>query len=619
MVVAGMCVLAVCLTIRSYWGAAPADAQSGEPEASSPSVAPAADPSGPAVPATASAPAGSTESKIVATVNNEDIGRDELAEECLRHYGKEVLEKLTNKYLIVLECQRRGITITQEEVSAEIEKTAGRFALPTDQWLKMLKQERGINPAQYGSDIIWPTIALRKLAKDRTQVTEEELQAEYERLYGPAVKVRLIAIQDPVKAEKIRALAAAHPEQFGDLAKNNSEDFNSASLKGMIQPIRKHTGAKVIEDTAFTLKDGEVSQVIPIAGQCVILMREELLQPLAKVPTLSEVKEKLSYSVQEQKLHAVAKEVFSELQRNAQVKNVLNDPVLSRQMPGVAALINGNPVSLRELAERCIERHGEEVLDGTIHRKILEQACRRNRITITKEDMDQEIARAASMMVKLKPDKSPDVETWLKMATTQQGITEEVYRHDAVWPSVALKKLVGDKVKVTEADLQKGFEANYGPRVRAMAILLDSQRQAMMVWGLARKNPTPEYFGKLAEQYSCDANNRAMKGEIAPIQKHGGQPDLEESAFKLAPGELSGLIQVNGTAIGHPKYVILLCLGRTQPMVNVDFATVRDDIYQDIHEKMVRVAMATTMDQLKAAAKIDNYLARVCAKRQRPR
>ena len=105
-------------------GGRPADAQSGEPEASSPSVAPPADPSGPAVPATASASGRQHGVQIVATVNNEDIGRDELAEECLRHYGKEVLEKLTNKYLIVLECQRRGITITQEEVSAEIEKTA---------------------------------------------------------------------------------------------------------------------------------------------------------------------------------------------------------------------------------------------------------------------------------------------------------------------------------------------------------------------------------------------------------------------------------------------------------------------------------------------------------------
>ena len=77
-----------------------------------------------------------------------------------------------------------------------------------------------------------------------------------------------------------------------------------------------------------------------------------------------------------------------------------------------------------------------------------------------------------------------------------------MYRNDVVWPSVALKKLVGDKVEVTEEDLRKGYEANYGPRVRCLAIVLDNQRRAQQVFEMARKNNTAEYFGELAAQYS---------------------------------------------------------------------------------------------------------------------
>ena len=103
--------------------------------------------------------------KVVARVNGEDITRNQLAEECLLHYGEDVLERMTKKLLIIQECKARKIQVTQEEVNAEIHRMATRFKLPVDQWLKMLKEERGINPSQYSNDIIYPTLALRKIAQ----------------------------------------------------------------------------------------------------------------------------------------------------------------------------------------------------------------------------------------------------------------------------------------------------------------------------------------------------------------------------------------------------------------------------------------------------------------------
>ena len=47
------------------------------------------------------AAADSSAPAIVATVNTQRITREDLARECLRHYGKEVLESMVNKHLIV--------------------------------------------------------------------------------------------------------------------------------------------------------------------------------------------------------------------------------------------------------------------------------------------------------------------------------------------------------------------------------------------------------------------------------------------------------------------------------------------------------------------------------------
>lgn len=599
-VLAGLGVIATCLAVRCYWGVEQANA-------GPPAILPArtasktATPAPPATPAPKSAqPAGAAAPlKIVAAVNGEQITREQLANECVLHFGEDVLERVVNKYLIVEECKKRNITVSQAEVNLEIERMAGRFGLPTEQWLKMLSQERGITAAQYANDIIWPTLALRKLAGEQLQITDQEIQQEYETLYGPAVKSRLIVCADLEKAKSVRAAAAAKPEEFGNLAMAESIDA-SASLKGLIQPIPRHVGNKDIEQAAFSMKDGEVSQVIPVANQYVILKREELI-PARNVPMNDQLRSSLEEVIRDRKMRDVASDVFAALKKNAQVQEVFNDPAKRQQMPQVAALINGKQISIQTLGEACIERHGKDVLEGTINRRLLEQACKKRNITITDADLDREIARAASISLPPK-NGSPDVEGWLKLVTEQQGISVELYRRDAVWPSVALKKLVGGQIQVTEEDIRKGYEANYGPRVQCLAIVTDNLRRAQKVWEMARQRPTKENFGDLAAEYSIEASSRALRGEVPPIQKHGGQEALEKEAFSLQPGQLSGIVQVDS------RYIILFCLGHTKP-VEVDLATAKNLIREDVQEKKLQVAMAECFQDLQKNATVDNYLA----------
>jgi parvulin-like peptidyl-prolyl isomerase len=538
--------------------------------------------------------------EIVADVNGQDITRDELAQQCLVHYGKEVLEHLVNKYLIVSECRRLNITVRGEEVDAEIERMATRFGIPVDQWLKLLQQERNVSPSQYANDIIWPTLALRKIAGEKLQVSKEELIREYEIQYGPAVKARLIACKDLEKAQKLHKMALADPEQFGNIAKDYSEDTPSAAAKGLIQPIRMHGTYQDLEKAAFGLADGGISNVIQAGGQYVILKREGLIP--ARDYKLEQVAGQLEEIIRERKLRKVANDIFRRLQDEAKVENVWNDPLKQQKMPGVAALINGEPIAIDDLALECIDRHGKEVLEGEINRTLLEVDCKKRGITVTEKEMEEEIARAASLAVKPKPDGSPDVDAWLKMVTQEQGITVDIYRYDAVWPSVALRKLAGEKVDISEEDLQKGFEANFGPKVRCLAIVLNSQRRAQEVFEKARKNNTSENFGDLAEQYSIEPSSNALRGEVPPIRKWGGQPLLEKEAFALKPGEISGVIQVGD------KFVILRCEGFTKP-VNVKLADVREEIFRDLYEKKLRLKMADYFEHLQQTATIHNYLA----------
>lgn len=595
--------VALCVTIRYYWSAETASADATDKnhrrstDASTLKVRPssAERQAKPAERARPSIPA------VVARVNFRRITRQDLARECVVHYGEDVLESLVNKQLIVQECRRQRISITRDEVNAEIERMAKKFKIPVDQWLQMLESERGITARQYADDIIWPTLALRRLAGNQLTVNHEDLIREYETLYGDAIRARLISVSNLQKANKLQAQAVANPGEFGNLAKNFSEDTNSASVKGVIHPIRKHGTYPKIEQAVFSMADGEISPVIHAGGQYVILKREGIIP--ARSVAFKQVAPRLEEVIRDRKMRGVAQNVFKKLQDDAKgrIENVWNDPVKRERMPGVAAVVNGNQIPIGELAEECIVRHGHETLEGMISREILEQACEKRGIKVTDADMNAEIARAAFEGTTPKKDGSPDVEAWLKLVEENQGISLDIYRRDAVWPTVALKKLVGEKAQISEDDLRKGFEANYGPRVRCLAIVFGDFRRAQQVFELARRDNTSENFGELAGQYSVEPGSQALRGEIPPIKRHGGQPKLEEEAFSLRPGELSGIIQVGD------KFIILRCEGFTTP-IGVKYAEVRNEIHRHIYEKKLRLAMADYFERLMAAATVDNYL-----------
>ncbi len=569
--------------------------------AAAPASAPAT-----AAPAAATASAAQPDpakSPVMAVVNGEQITRQTLAGECVRRYADDVLDSMISKQILLQACQSRGVTITQKDVEDEINQVATKFGLSVDRWLSLLESERNVDPQQYRKDIIWPTLALRRLAANRTTVSQDDFRQAFEAEYGPKVKARLIAVTSRQKADWVLKAAQANPESFAQLAKEHSEDRATASAYGVIPPIRKHVGDPNLEQIAFGLKEGELSPVIQVGNQYLILRCEKQIpQTYISSEHLPQIESQLKERLGEHKARVESAELFQQLQSQAQIVNVLKDANLQRQHPNTAALVNNQPITMAQLSEECLTRHGKDVLEGEINRLLLIQELRRTSKTVEEQDINSEVTRAAEAYNFLKQDGTPDVEAWLKSVTENDSTTVELYVRDAVWPSVALKKLVGEKVEVTDDDLQKGFESNFGERVEVLAIVSSNQRQAQTVWDMARNNPTDQFFGELASQYSIEPSSRANFGQVPPLRKHSGQPLLEKEAFRLKTGELSGII-----AMGD-KYIILRCLGRTKPVVT-DFNAVKDELSRDIQEKKLRLAMAKQFDQLKESSQIDNFLA----------
>jgi parvulin-like peptidyl-prolyl isomerase len=540
---------------------------------------------------------------VVATVNGQPISLGELAQQCIARHGEELLENMVNRTLLLQACQARKIEVTKKDVDDEIARTASKFGLTVPMFLKLLQEERNIAPEHYATDIVWHMLSLRALSKEAIMVSPQELDHAFQREFGPKVQVRMIACKDMQKLTQLHQQAVADPDMFKTLARDHSEDPASASVEGLLPPIRKNMGDDDIEKVSFKLQPGEISNIFQI-GEFYITLQCVRHFPPANPPAaqLTEIQNRIRSDIEEEKLRKSAEQTYVSLRDNAQVISVLGKPELQQQYPGVAAVINGQALMMTVLEKECVKRFGPAVLDNEINMKLVEQALAADKLQVTQADIDSEIRYTAEFYGYVQSDGTPDIQRWIADVLSDEGKTVDMYIRDVIQPTVALKKLVANRVQVTEEDIQKGFEANFGTRAEVLAIVLSNQRTAQEVWEMARNRPTEQFFGELANQYSVEPSSRSNFGKVPPLRPHSGQPTLEKAAFGMKPGEMSAIIEVGG------QYVILRCQGFTDPVVT-DINAVRGELLSEIREKKTRLEMDNAMSKLQADAQITNFLA----------
>jgi foldase protein PrsA len=225
-----------------------------------------------------------------------------------------------------------------------------------------------------------------------------------------------------------------------------------------------------------------------------------------------------------------------------------NDPI---------AVVNGEPITRQQLADEAVARKGEEILEGLIGRKLIEQAIRARKVEVTQSEIDAEIDRVAQAVAGVSRS------AWLATLSKERKISPAQYARDIIYPSLALKKMASPLIQVTDQDIKDAFAAQFGEKLRARMIMLNSLPIAKQVWEDLKKNPG--LFDKLAQEKSIDPGTRSVGGLLAePINRHAYPRNVSDAAFaqlvdvdpkvdskgpeyeKYRPkdGDISGIIQV---------------------------------------------------------------------------
>jgi len=64
-------------------------------------------------------------------------------------------------------------------------------------------------------------------------------------------------------------------------------------------------------------------------------------------------------------------------------------------VPSTLAAVAGQPVSYDAVQREAVERYGAEILEKLINRKIIENACATRGVSVSKDEVEQEVTRIA--------------------------------------------------------------------------------------------------------------------------------------------------------------------------------------------------------------------------------
>lgn len=308
-------------------------------------------------PLQAKPPAGDP-TKVVAYIGTTPVTQEEFGKYLIDRGGSDKLDLFVNK-LIIEDAARRSnppVTVTKTEMEASLQEdiaTASQTgAITKDDFIKIVLSKHGKTYYEWMEDVVRPRLLLQKMCYTRVKVTDADLKTQFERRYGEqrAVQIILYPLGDPKNVIQ---------EQWGKI-RNDAVEFDSvaraqanpalAAAKGVIKPITRHLVAedKIVEETAFRLKKGEVSEVLQTRQGYLVMKLLEVIPPNAAA-NFEKEKPVLQKAAYDELLEQEIPKFFAELRTAAKVSLTYAPPAEWRVTPssgGTPSVIPGGPAGV---------------------------------------------------------------------------------------------------------------------------------------------------------------------------------------------------------------------------------------------------------------------------------
>ena len=236
-------------------------------------------------------------------------------------FKKNILNQLIDYELLFQQAQKEKIKISNDEINLEIDKIKDNF--PTLEEFNEALKANNITLDQLKKDIKRQLIinSILEEAKSQVSISDEELLEYYNEnkesfLEPEQVHARHILVETEEEANNLLLLLKEGLTDFAELAKEKST-CPSAEKGGDLGFFAKGQMVKEFEDAAFSLKPGEISDVVQTQFGYHIIKCEEKKEEYS--PTFEEAKERISNTLRSQRENEAISALISKLKEEAVV------------------------------------------------------------------------------------------------------------------------------------------------------------------------------------------------------------------------------------------------------------------------------------------------------------
>lgn len=234
---------------------------------------------------------------------------------------EKLLDMLIDEKLQLKKAAELGITVTDEEVNGEVEKAKKYFdseekfndflkgqSMDVEYYMQSLKKELTINKL------------IDKLTENVT-VSDDEIKSYYDNHKSEFISVKAshILLDSKEEAEKMLERVKAG-ENFAELAKQNSKDPSAKENSGDLGYFRQGDMVEPFEKAAFSLKPGEISDIVQTDFGFHIIKVED-----NKLDKFEDIKEQLKGNLLSGKKNTEYEKLMEEMRQNANIEKFVKN------------------------------------------------------------------------------------------------------------------------------------------------------------------------------------------------------------------------------------------------------------------------------------------------------